>query len=212
MNLTKKLAVVVVALGSVAVAQADLIEKDLMLPGDGLVTLDTDTGLEWLDITATVGRSYDDISSLMDHGEEFYGWRYAYSTELQEMIIHFTGVNTTSLSTVFYWDSRIIEELQSLIGTTYFDSNNNLYGTQGFLEDTNTNGSHMGASFSSRILSDGRYLGESRVEATYSNSNTVWTSYGSFLVRDSINVPEPSTLALFGLGLLGMGLMRRKKV
>ena len=171
---------------------------------------DTDSGLDWLDVTNTVGRNYNEISSLMDYGEEFYGWRYATGAEFQEMVINFTGVNTASWDTVLYWDSQIIQELQSLIGTTYFDSNNSLYGTQGFLEDTNINGNHMGASFSSRILNDGRYLGESRVEQGYYSPSVAQPSFGSFLVRDNVSVPEPSIIWLLGSGLVLIGFARRK--
>ena len=36
---------------------------------------------------------------------------------------------------------------------------------------------------------------------------------GSYsLVADSVSIPEPGTLALISLGLLGLGLSRRKKV
>ena len=43
------------------VAHASLVELDLLTAGDGLVTLDTTTGLEWLDLTATQGLSVDQV-------------------------------------------------------------------------------------------------------------------------------------------------------
>ena len=39
--------------------------------------------------------------------------------------------------------------------------------------------------------------------------NGTHTQVGSFLVRD-VSVPEPSTLALFGLGLLGLSLSKKR--
>ena len=40
-------------------AHAILIENDLNAAGDKLITLDTATGIEWLDVTATLGLSYN---------------------------------------------------------------------------------------------------------------------------------------------------------
>ena len=48
----------------------------------GLSTLDTDTGLEWLDLTETVGLSYRYISNNMQKGEKYENWRYATSEEV----------------------------------------------------------------------------------------------------------------------------------
>ena len=46
-----------------APATADLIEIDLLSAGDKLITLDTDTGLEWLDVSLTANITYNAITS-----------------------------------------------------------------------------------------------------------------------------------------------------
>ena len=43
-------------------AQSALFSVDLFTPGDALLTRDTDTGLDWLDLTETKGLSYDAIA------------------------------------------------------------------------------------------------------------------------------------------------------
>lgn len=55
------LAVGMAALLAGGMAHAALVKKDLFAPGDGLVTLDTATNLEWLDLTATQGLSVDAV-------------------------------------------------------------------------------------------------------------------------------------------------------
>jgi len=58
-------------------AQAQLVSRDLVPgSGDGLVTFDSATGLEWLDITETLGASFVEIA---DGGGGWYaaGWVHA---------------------------------------------------------------------------------------------------------------------------------------
>ena len=51
----------IAAFSAVGTAHASLIEVDLFSSGDSLLTVDKITGLAWLDLTATVGLSYDEI-------------------------------------------------------------------------------------------------------------------------------------------------------
>jgi hypothetical protein len=59
---------------------------------DGPITRDTVTGLEWLDLTASVGKSYNQVSSLFDAGEEFEGWRHAWGSEITTFLVSNFGL------------------------------------------------------------------------------------------------------------------------
>ncbi|HVP13991.1 MAG TPA: hypothetical protein VMS88_00525, partial [Terriglobales bacterium] len=57
-------------------AHADLVAADLFSAGDGLVTRDTDSGLDWLDLPGlTTNLSYDAIQGGAG-GWIAGGWRY----------------------------------------------------------------------------------------------------------------------------------------
>jgi hypothetical protein len=67
-----------------------LIQQDLV-PGSGdqLLTLDTDTNLQWLNLTATANRSYQEV--LADFGGFMgIGFRYATVTEVTGLLDHFS--------------------------------------------------------------------------------------------------------------------------
>lgn len=51
---------------SASASWATLIEVDLISAGDGLVSRDTLTGLDWLDLTATTDLSYDQVEADAD--------------------------------------------------------------------------------------------------------------------------------------------------
>ena len=62
-------------------AAAELVEIDLVTPGDGLVTRDTVTGLDWLDLTETTLLSYTDVVTGAG-GYTAAGWRHATGDEV----------------------------------------------------------------------------------------------------------------------------------
>ena len=66
-------------------ATAALAVRDLLTPGDSHITFDTTTRLEWLDLTETGTRSYDDMLVGLGPGGEFAGWRYATLAETLNM-------------------------------------------------------------------------------------------------------------------------------
>jgi hypothetical protein len=60
---TGVLATLGMAVGYAATAQANLVSADFKTPGDGLLTRDTRTGLEWLDLSQTANLTYASVLS-----------------------------------------------------------------------------------------------------------------------------------------------------
>ena len=67
-KLVAGLATVLFFLGGAGMLSATLISTDLIEgSGDGLLTFDTETLLEWLDLTETTNQSYNDVMAGFGH-------------------------------------------------------------------------------------------------------------------------------------------------
>jgi hypothetical protein len=82
-------------------------------------TTDSISGLDWLDVTASTNRSYNDISSQFGTGKDFYGWRYATGVEFNALVTNYTGKNIAPNNTkhVYHQEDKI-DGLVSLSGST----------------------------------------------------------------------------------------------
>ncbi len=56
-------------------AQAELVSTDWLVEGDSKATLDTKTGVEWLDLSETKGKSIAQVQALLD--TTYSGWHLA---------------------------------------------------------------------------------------------------------------------------------------
>ncbi|MEM9384284.1 MAG: hypothetical protein AAGA68_04440 [Pseudomonadota bacterium] len=65
-------------------AQADLVSEDSDF-GTDTITLDTDTGLRWLDWSVTLGLSFDDVSAQLGPGGTYEGFRFATNAEVEAL-------------------------------------------------------------------------------------------------------------------------------
>ena len=74
---------------TVLLAMSFQVSASLIDNGD--FTTDTSSGLDWLDLTVTVNRSYNDITSKLGAGQEFEGWRYATGAEIESFWNAFGG-------------------------------------------------------------------------------------------------------------------------
>ena len=86
---------VVAVLFFAGAAQATLLELDDSVFGPASITRDTDTGLDWLDVPLSSGRSYDDVSIQFGPGGDFAGFRYAAKAEIRALL---QGVGISNIS------------------------------------------------------------------------------------------------------------------
>jgi len=208
-------------------AQAALLTQDLYSTNDELITIDTTSQLEWLDLTATNGVSVVDVAS--GYGGYFNeGFRYATHSEVLNL---YTNAGIVGFDPdPFYHTASLtenyspIETLISLMGCTATcdDTPNSFpYGHRPVLAGTygatpnavNFENRYFSSSYISMQISSSRFpaqdgTGTAAIGNRSSIAKGAYEGYGSFLVREA-TVPEPSTLLLFSIGVLGIRASRR---
>lgn len=205
-----------------AQANAALVATDWKSSGDGLATLDTKTGIEWLDVSITDGMSIQEVSGLLS--STYKGWRLPSYAEVQQLFVNALGLTPGAHSEDY---SLGYDLFLSSFGSTYSDYVS--YGTY-----VGPNGVTVFAGGAG-----GRSHGNVYTDYTYGNTISTGIEYaGVFLVSDggttlsSVNNPtlninnpnapvnQPATepadvsahagLGLFGLALIALGGRRRK--
>lgn len=206
MRLTKFRLPIVLLLFVVAInARAALIDQ-------GSYLTDTVSGLDWLKLTQTVNRTYNDVSSQLDEGGEFAGWRYATSTEFEALLLNqgitadqgcsdgtnfCGGVHSENYATISNLVNQIGDTFEQAYGGSLTSS---AYASLGVLADFTSGG------FRSVGLLAGFDTPYARTVYTLQNDVASATHIGSFLIRTS-EVPLPAGGYLFisaMVGLLGM--------
>lgn len=213
------------ALASLAAALAAPVKAAIIDHGDYLT--DTATGLDWLDVTQSVNLSYDVVNAQLGAGGQFAGWRYATGDEFNTLVTNATGTPTAGNYGYINQEPDRTDALVALLGSTLDTYWTDAYGitydasagraegeavdyTYGMLADLTSFGSPWIA-----MIYDGDYaINEVVNDYTYAHRAFTGTSLanaltGSFLVRRQTSVPEPSTIALIAIGLLGLGVARR---
>lgn len=187
------------------VANGSLVELDWQAAGDGAITYDTATGLQWLDLGASFNRSFDDVSTQLGAGGDFQGFRYATEAEVRVLFAD-AGIPDLSGS----WSPANYQPvlyLQSLIGITR-GSFGESFGATG---DQGVNPSYLlgiGLQQQSNPASSVYQQARVLVNDTIATDQTAFLSH--WLVKP---VPVPSATWLFGAGLLGLtGFARRKRM
>ena len=213
---------------------AAIISVDWKTPGDNLVTRDTDSGLEWLDLTVTVGRSANDIRSQILAGGEFDGWRFANAFHVEGFFNAFGGFSidpTTGVSAYNGWstiNNGLFTNIAPMWGDLYCYQNSCAAGEgesrflieEGGLVIDNGNGTFYTTGWNvagviGDMSDDGKQFIQDLVDIEEQNP---WPDYdetnpivGSALIRNISPVPLPAAIWLFSSGLLGLIGIARKK-
>lgn len=196
-------------------ASAAIISVDWNTAGDNLITQDTSTGLEWLDLTATTTRSHIDISSKFGAGMEFDGWRYATTAEIASFFDAFGGDSSYYYAGYSFQNDGLFESVSQFWGDTYCEAFACSTG-QGYSYFTTSEFVMTGIrnkGYISNWYDDNLTDGMDFVKMDYEYALPGDDSFdeGHALVRDTV-VPVPAAAWLFGSGLIGLiGLARRKK-
>lgn len=212
-------------LGAVSVCIVALsFNTNAALVDNGTYTTDDVTGLNWLDLTKTIGVSYNEAEAANP------GYRYATNAEVENLFAtvfsgYYDTVTAGTASSPYYGYSSADNS-----GTGAYSNQLNdiyaffyLFGGKETVYDTFAVGMYMDEN---NILR--RMGGVDRPDALGVGLNTVYgldynfvedpatpvNVYGVFLVQgQSVSaVPVPAAVWLFGSGLLGLiGIARRKK-
>lgn len=219
MTALRALSAALVATCWTANAGADLIEADWLVAGDGLITQDTESGLEWLDLTQTLDRSYNDVLSELGSDGEFDGFRHASKGEWEALLSH-AGLPCCG---AYPFKDRfdLARALQDLIGVTRFvaQAGTDYWYSSGYL---------TGPQFAGLIAKhdhfpdqdlDLEYSFNSSVALSFSDPDAHYETAAHWLVRaigsgqspGPFPVSEPATFILLCAGLMGIVASRLRR-
>ncbi|HLO40760.1 MAG TPA: hypothetical protein VK176_07035 [Phycisphaerales bacterium] len=177
-------------------AHAGLTSLDLANPGDGLLTLDSTTGLRWLDLTQTRNFSYNAMELELQPGGLFDGFRRASAAEV-DVLFTSAGMMTRG------WDPTLTPAINNLLTLNGTLDNNFRIGSDAFTSDV----FGLGHAITSHFIAPNE--GPSAYAfAVWNGSGVDWYSsneLGHWLVQ----VPAPGSAALASLS--GLLLARRRR-
>ncbi len=183
----------------------------------GEVTRDTSSGLDWLDVSLTAGLSYQAVQGGMYASD---GWRFATGFEIDSLASRYIGSpeETFTGGLDFIQTLVMIGLLEPTFERSFIPGITGqplTIATLGYYDDE-TGDARVGlGEFVVNVLVPDPAFGDSFTGrwTTFDDfllPNTMAPQIGSFLVRSSVSVPEPSTAALLFIGLLGTVLARRR--
>lgn len=191
-------------------ADATLIEQDFISGnGDGLVTFDSQTGLRWLDLSASAGRSFNEVSTEFGLGGDFEGFRYATNEEILMLWQNAGLVDIDLAGFGNFTEANYIpaRNLIDLIGSTsVFLSQTTALGISGTPEPL-----HSQNRFTPQLelLEYAQpFTAEARTNGIINVSYSLST-VGSWLVQPA-TIPESSTLYLIVGGFASLVLFRHR--
>ncbi len=172
---------------------------------------DDESSLDWLKVTKTKGKSYNEILYMLATGGSLEGWRLATRSEFATLVSNWLGFTPPSS----YNANSNLAALGGLInllgktGTEFAPLGGSVAGDmmRGYVHD---NGGFVRAVHIAAYANSGKYYEKTE----WKNSNTRFFTIGALLVKDSVvttAVSEPASLGLIGLGLIGIAAFSRRR-
>jgi hypothetical protein len=214
----------------VAVAATSLALSSALANATVLVTsfgvTDTVAGLDWLSLANTTNMSLVNVRGQLGSGGTFAGWTVASDAQVKTLFADATGLSFPIAHPTYAMGLTLADEsaaanLALALGNTMCVAGIQCSGYSSVARTEGFTSNLFGTSTTSYDLADiygyidlaGNIVGASHVPNTTFPETTAAAYFGTFLVRDTptTTVPEPSVIALVGLGLLGMGVARKAK-
>lgn len=184
---------------------AALVSLDFRTPGDSALTLDTDSKLEWLDVSYTAGIGYQSVASGWSGLTTVEGFRFPEASEIEDLLVRF-GIQRSSDALAENYAPAL--SFQSLLGVTGIGGS--YAATRGFFALGSIfytpNGTPRYSLVSYHVVSSDSGVAWATgvgVRCLFSDCYSVGAAdYGSFLVRtarDFSEIEEPHTLALLSV-------------
>lgn len=204
------------ALFASAASQAlPIVQADAFTAGDNKASLQSSTGLVWMDFGVNNTKSFNQVVSEL--GSTYNGWRLATETEVNNLMGELFSGAQYQFSNVDFpkWegvdDESILSVMSADVTQNYDWGLVYSYGHGWFLSDSNklnyaeiNNYNPFGVNTQGGLIccSDTNYADH----FNYADS----IQYSTFLVKNGVSVPEPTPIFLMGMAMLGLGFMRRR--
>lgn len=123
-------------------AHAALQKGDWLVAGDQKVAIDTDTGLEWLTLNNTKGKSINDVVAQLEAGGAYEGWRLPTESEVftltQKLYGYTVGQNNQDTS----YNSGVVWEWKGGARQNAILSYANMLGLTSYVQGYDGNGTN----------------------------------------------------------------------
>ncbi|WP_259369083.1 PEP-CTERM sorting domain-containing protein [Colwellia sp. MB3u-55] len=198
-----------------AITTSCLSNAGLITDHDGYVT-DSVTGWQWLDARFTDNMSYNDVLASTTSGS-LIGWEIASTSEVLGLLLHQNNnVLIPTTGTGRTWDTSIFsfKALVMMLGDgSYYGDNANHGYLNGMTTEISSYSNRAGAPRTVQIgwWSDKVAQGFLRDDSWGPESHSATNIRTNTWLVKKAEVPEPSTLAIFALGMIGLASRRFKK-